>query len=592
MELNLTSNVDRQRKPYNDESVGQGEVTAAARYGQLQTNRDAYLQRARDCSKVTIPGLIPDAGQGDRGRLKTPYQSLGARGVNYLASKLLITLFPPNSSFFKLEIDDLALRVAEQGPEVKTELDTALVKVERAGMSAFEVANGRASMHEAFKHLLVGGNVLLYVAEEGVKVIHLNRFVVCRDPMGTVTEIVVEEEVYPDALPKGLYDDIDEEDGGYESGRSSKTVKLYTHVEYEDGKVHWYQEAKGREIPGSHGMCDADVNPWIPLRFNRVDSEEYGRSYIEEYYGDLLALESLYQAILEGSAAAAKVLFLVNPNGTTRPKTLANAENGAIVQGNANDVTVIQTQKAQDLGIANSTIERIEGRLQFAFLLNTAIQRPGERVTAEEIRYMSQELEAGIGGLYSILTQELQLPLVRRLLHVLRKQRKLSPFPKGKGGVPLVNPRPVTGLEAIGRGDDRNKLVQFITTATQTLGPEALAKYMNVDEALRRLAASESIDTTNLIKTQDQLQQEAAAAQQQQQQAAQRDMLMTGLKSSAMAQVANNYTQAGAPYGPQFPEGADPGQPGVAPNALPVPPAAPGIPSGPAGPGAPMGPNA
>ena len=131
MELNLTSNVDRQPKPYGEDGG-----TAAARYGQLQTNRDPYLQRARDCSKVTIPGLIPDAGQGDRGRLKTPYQSLGARGVNYLASKLLITLFPPNSSFFKLEIDDLALRVAEQGPEIKTELDTALVQVERAGMSA------------------------------------------------------------------------------------------------------------------------------------------------------------------------------------------------------------------------------------------------------------------------------------------------------------------------------------------------------------------------------------------------------------------------------------------------------------------------
>jgi hypothetical protein len=581
MELNLTSNVDRQAKPYGEDGG-----TAAARYGQLQTNRDPYLQRARDCSKVTIPGLIPDAGQGDRGRLKTPYQSLGARGVNYLASKLLITLFPPNSSFFKLEIDDLALRVAEQGPEIKTELDTALVQVERAGMSAFEVANGRASMHEAFKHLLVGGNVLLYVAEDGIKVIHLNRYVVCRDPMGSVTEIVVEEEVYPDALPVGLYDDIDEEDGGYESGRSSKTIKLYTHVEYEEGKVHWYQEAKGKEIPGSHGMCDQDVNPWIPLRFNRVDSEEYGRSYIEEYYGDLLALESLYQAIIEGAAAAAKVLFLVNPNGTTRPRTLANAENGAIVQGNAADVTVIQTQKAQDLNIANSTIERIEARLQFAFLLNTAIQRRGERVTAEEIRYMSQELEAGIGGLYSILTQELQLPLVRRLLHVLRKQRKLQAFPKGKGGVPLVNPRPVTGLEAIGRGDDRNKLIQFITTATQTLGPEVIAKFVNIDEALRRLAASESIDTTNLVKSQDQLQQEAAAAQQEQQMATQREMLMTGLKSPAMAQIAGNYTQEGAPYGPQYPEGTESGDPGSLANAFPDVPSGPGIPAGPAGAGA------
>lgn len=579
MELNLTSSVDRQSQPYG----GEEESSAAARYQQLVTNRDAYLQRARDCSKVTIPSLIPDQNFGDRGRLKTPYQSLGARGVNYLASKLLITLFPPNASFFKLEIDDLALKVSDAGPEIKTELDTALVRVERAVMSVLEVANGRASMHEAFKHLLVGGNVLLYVAEDGIRVIHLNRYVLCRDPMGNVTEIVVEEEVYPEALPSDFLPEEDEEQE-YRSGQ--KTVKLYTYVEYEDGKCHWWQEAKGKEIPGTHGMCDEEVSPWIPLRFNRVDSEEYGRSYVEEYYGDLLALEALYQAVLEGSAAAAKILFLVNPNGTTRPRTLQNAENGAIVQGNANDVTVIQSQKAQDLSIAQSTIDRIEGRLQFAFLLNTAIQRPGERVTAEEIRFMSQELEAGIGGLYSILTQELQLPLVRRLMHVLRRQRKLPAFPKtSQGGKDIVSPRPVTGLEAIGRGDDRNKLVEFITTAQQVLGPEIMAKYINIDEALRRLAASNSIDTTNLVKSPEQLAGEAAQAQAMQQQQSQQEMITNALSSPAMAQAAKNFTQPGAPYGPQITPDGGPNM--VVPTQASVTAGAAGIPGGPAGGGAP-----
>lgn len=566
MDLRLTSNVDRQSKPYG-ETEGR---TAAARYHQLVTHRNPYLDRARDCSRVTIPMLVPDDIKGDHGSLKTPYQSLGARGVNYLASKLLITLFPPNSAFFKLEIDDLALRIEEQGPELKAEFDQALVNVERAVMSALETANGRASLHEAFKHLLVAGNVLLYVQEDGIKVIHLNRFVVCRDPMGHVTEILVEEEVYPEALPEGFLPDKEEYD---DKAPSEKSVKLYTHVEYEDGKCHWWQEAKGKEIPGTHGMCDEDVSPWIPLRFNRVDGEEYGRGYVEEYYGDLLALESLYQAVLEGSAAAAKILFLVNPNGTTRPRTLANAPNGAIVQGNAADVTVIQSQKAQDLQIASTTIERIEGRLQFAFLLNTAIQRPGERVTAEEIRYMSQELEAGIGGLYSILTQELQLPLVRRLMHVLRKQRKLSAFPKGQqSGRPLVNPKPVTGLEAIGRGDDRNKLVEFITTVGQVLGPEVMQQYINMDEALRRLANSESIDTTNLVKTRQQMEEEAAMAQQQQeamqQQAMQQQMVSDGLKSPAVAKLVDNFAQQGGLNAP--PEGI-PGIPGAAgqPQGLP-----------------------
>ena len=548
MDLKLTSNVDRQPKPYSDDEEG---LTAAARYQRLVTSRDAYLQRARDCSKVTIPTLIPDAGEKDRGTLKTPYQSLGARGVNYLASKLLITLFPPNSAFFKLEIDDLVLRATEGGPEIKAEFDSALVNVEHAVMTAMETANGRASMHEAFKHLLVGGNVLLYVAEEGFRVIHLNRYALCRDPMGHVIEIVVEEEVYPEVLPADFLEAANADDDDSEGYSSQKTLKLYTHIEYENDKVHWYQEAKGKEIPGTHGMCDTDVSPWIPLRFNRVDGEEYGRGYVEEYYGDLLALEALYQAVLEGSAAAAKILFLVNPNGTTRPRTLANAANGSIIQGNATDVTVIQSQKAQDLSIANSVIDRIEGRLQFAFLLNTAIQRPGERVTAQEIRYMSQELEAGIGGLYSILTQELQLPLVRRLMHVMRKQRKLPAFPKGDGGKALVNPKPVTGLEAIGRGDDRNKLVDFITTVGQVLGPDVLQKYINVDEALRRLANSESIDTTNLVKTKEQLDGEAAAANEQMVQQQQQAMMAQGLKSPALANLVNNYTQEGSPYGPQ-----------------------------------------
>jgi len=542
VELNLTASVDRQAKPYYEEgSSGK----AAAKYGQLSSDRNAFLQRARDASKVTIPGLIPEAGASEKGALRTPYQSLGARGVNYLASKLLITLFPPNSSFFKLEVDDLALRVTEQGPEVKSELDAALVKVEHAVMSVLETANGRASMHEAFKHLLVGGNVLLYVDVDGIKVIHFNRYCVVRDPMGTVAKILVEEEVYPEVLPEEFYEQVtaaSENDYEKETGSGQKSIKLYTCVEFLHGKCHWYQEAMGHEIPGTHGQCDADVSPWIPLRWGRIDGEEYGRGYVEEYYGDLTALESLYRAMLEGSAAAAKILFLVNPNGTTRPRTLQNAPNGAIVQGNATDVTVIQSQKGQDFNIVMQMIQRIEERLQYAFLLNTAIQRPGERVTAEEIRFMSQELDAGISGLYSILTQELQLPLVRRLMHLMRKQRKLAPFPK-VNGKSVVSPKPVTGLEAIGRGDDRNKLVDFLSIVQQALGAEVMARYINVSEALMRLAASESIDTTNLVKTADELAAEEEAAMQAMQQQQQQETVQAGIKSPALAKLADGYVQ-------------------------------------------------
>jgi len=561
MEALITGKVDRQSGLFSDDD--DAGLNGAARYQSLSRYRDAYLQRARDCSRVTIPTLIPDDGDKDRGSLRTPYQSLGARGVNYLASKLLITLFPPNQSFFKLTVDNAVLKSAPGEVEAmaKSEFERALVAVENTVMQAMEVNGGRAAMHEAFKHLLVGGNALLYVAEDGFRVYHLNSYALCRDPMGHIEHIIVEEEIYPGALPEDFLTEYGNE---YEDGDNGmyteKTVKMYTIIHNEGDEVHWYQEVKGKEIPNSHGMSKKDVSPWIPLRFNRVDGEEYGRSYIEEYYGDLLALEALYQAVLEASAAAAKILFIVNPNGTTRPRTIANAMNGAIIQGNAADVTVIQSQKAQDLSIANSIIDRIENRLQFAFLLNTAIQRPGERVTAEEIRFMSQELEAGIGGLYSILTQELQLPMVRRLMFVLKKQGKIPSLPKTSGGKDPITAKAVTGLEAIGRGDDRNKLIDFMTTVGQVLGPEVLQKYINVDEALRRLANSESIDTTNLVKTKDELEQEAAAAAEAAMSPKQTEAAQAGLRSPALANLVNNYTQPGSPYGPQYSEGGIPNE--------------------------------
>jgi hypothetical protein len=555
-------------------------TTLAGRYDQLKTTRDPFLQRGRDCSKVTIPSICPDSNQGDHGKLKTPWQSTGARGIAHLSHKLLITLLPPNTPFFKLEIDGLALQIEEQGPEIKTELDTALVKVEQACMTSLETMSARASLNQAFRQLLVTGNVLLYVLPDGIRVIHLQDYCVVRDPMGHITEILIEEEVYPEALPDGFLPDQKEEET---LEATKKSMKIHTCVKFEDGMATWYQECKGKEIPDTYGRCPENCSPWIVLRYEKLDSEDYGRSHTEQYYGDLTALESLYQAVIEAAAAASKILFLCNPNGTTRPKTLSSAANGAIVQGNAQDVSVVQANKQADLQIANSTIDRIEGRLQFAFLLNSAIQRPGERVTAEEIRYMAQELEASIGGFYSILTQELQLPLVRRLIYMLQKKGKLPEFPNSQEtGEPLVLPKAVTGLEGIGRGDDMNKLTEFLTLTQQVLGPEIAQQYVNYEEALRRLAASASIDTTNLVKTSEQLQQEAAAAQAQQQQDQQQQQMMEMMKSSAASKVADNFTQPGSPYGPQFSGNSDNGAAGSIPNSLPdLRAAAQGLPSGP-----------
>jgi hypothetical protein len=277
---------------------------------------------------------------------------------------------------------------------------------------------------------------------------------------------------------------------------------------------------------------------------HRVAGEYYGRGLVEEVIGDLQSLESLTKAIVQGSLIAAKAIGLVNPNGVTRADVLARAENGAIVPGNAADVEFLQVQKNNDFSTALQTMQLIERRLQYTFLTNEAVQRDAERVTAEEIRLMAESLEQGLGGVYSVLSAELQLPLIRRVLSLMMKEGDLPEIPKG-----LVEPQVTTGLEAIGRGNDKQRLTQFLSTVAASLGPQVFVQYINPTELIRRFAAADGIDTAGLVKDEQAIQAEQA----QQQQAMLGQQLAQGAIQSGATQAP---TATGGPAGPTGPSDA------------------------------------
>ena len=82
-------------------------VTAADRYSTLSRARNTILRQAREAARLTIPGLIPAEGSTDPHDVsEQPWSSLGARGVNNVSAKLLLSQFPPQRPFFRLEIDE------------------------------------------------------------------------------------------------------------------------------------------------------------------------------------------------------------------------------------------------------------------------------------------------------------------------------------------------------------------------------------------------------------------------------------------------------------------------------------------------------
>jgi hypothetical protein len=510
--------------------------TAKGRYSQLESLRDPYLTRARDAALVTLPHIMPPMGHTPTTKLYTPYQGLGARGVNNLASKLLLTMFPANSPFFRYDLTARALQeMEEKGMDVNArgKIDNAMSKYERAIQKRIESGAYRPSAFPAMKHIIITGNVLIFIPKKGpMRVFPLDQYVVKRDASGNVIEIITLEKVSPLALSANVRSLIPHHD----PEKGDNDVELYTWIRRTETNWTSVQYVDDIEIPDTQGTYPLDRPAYIALRWNIIDGEDYGRGYVEDYIGDLYSLEGLSQAIVEGSAAAARVIIMVKPGSPVTMRQLAKAPSGTPIVGNKDDVGVLQLEKFADFRVARETIEDISKRISYAFLLNTAVQRTGERVTAEEIRYMAQELESALGGTYSVLSQELQLNFLRRIEHIMQSAGELPKLPKE-----FADPTIITGLEALGRGQDLAKyrgFIQMLNEMGPNLAPMLLAR-INIGELVARVGAAATIDMEGLVLTEEEVQAEQAKQQQQQMMQSLGPQAITALGGMARQKIAN-----------------------------------------------------
>lgn len=481
-------------------------ATAKARYEKLSGARQPVLDKARQCTELTIPTILPPDGFKDGDKIKDTFQSQGARGVNNLASKLLTTLLPPNAPFFKLTIDS---QLVEEKQLSSTDVDAFLSGMEQVLMRDIEVNKLRVPTFAMLRLLISTGNALVYYPPEveggGMRVFNISQYVVERDPMGIPLEIITKEKVNPLSLSPIIQAAVMQ--NKTEVNSKSDYVDVYTRLIRRLDKWEVTQEVAGINIPESEGTYALDSLPWLALRWNYAPNMNYGVGVTEEYIGDHRTLEALSQAMAEGTAAAAKVLMFLDPSSPLTPKKIASADNLEVLSGSAADVTTLQVEKRADFATALQLMDVITQRLSYAYLLNTSVQRQAERVTAEEIRYMAGELEDALGGVYSVLSQEFQAPTISLLM---KRAQQAGRLPEIKDNA--IEPMITTGLEGLGRGHDLNKL-QTAMAGVRELGDDTL-QYIRKDVFLKQWFSSLGIKTEELVYSQEEIAQQNQQNQQ------------------------------------------------------------------------------
>lgn len=481
--------------------------TIVGDYERLSAERQVYQYAAVESAQVTIPSLFPTASQDHREtkiQLESPWDGLGARCVNQLASKLLMALFPPGIPFAALfpredRIQAAAEEMQIDPAEFKAEVNLGAVSYMKQVMSRVDEADLRPAMWQALRQLIVAGNSLLYVPATGrPKAFPLNRYVVKRDASDHLLEAIVKETVAIAALDPMVRSEISKEQP--DPSANDAEVDVYTRIRWDrqTKRCHGYQVIRGRVIDGTRFDTPIDAAPYIVQRWTAMTGEPYGRGYVEDQIGDWRALNALTRSVVTGALETAKVHWLIRPGSTLRPKDFRK-DSGAVDYGNAGDVTSIRSDKGGDFQVAYQAHGAIVERLSAAYLL--ARPRTAERVTAEEIRLLSGELEDALGGTYALLAGDLQRPLVRRYMAILRREEPTLTFDESAFTLKIV-----TGLSALGRNHELQALDSFSASTQQLLGPDVFTQHVNVSALLKLRAAALGIDG-DLIRSAEEVQE-------------------------------------------------------------------------------------
>lgn len=480
--------------------------TAKDWYKKNESVRSSLEGEWREAAQLTLPYVFPMSEDNpETSIMPTPYNSIGPAAVNTLASKLLLALLPPTGVFFRLMPDPN--QVAEATEQQLKQLDSELAKIEQDVVEYINTKALRVPVYEAIKLLIITGNAMIYkVPQGGIKVFSPYQYAVQRDYVGNMLASCIKERIDYSALPKKVQEQLEKAEGENEVETTGeerkegeiKEVSVYTMIVRESmGKYKVWQEINCIVIDGTEKTYTEDKLPYIPLRWTTVNNESYGRGIVQQYLGDLRSLEGLTQTIVDGSGIASMILFGLRPGSSLRVEDLNNASNGEFVLGDLErEISTLQVNKGADLQVPLNLMSQLEQRLARAFLMMSGQVRDSERTTATEVRATAAELEATLGGVFSVLASEFQTPIIRLILEEVNpKVLKMS------------TPSITTGISAISRERDYMNLNTMLQSIAQ-LGPDVIAQYLNVPAYLAQVATALGMDPNAIVKTQEQIQQE------------------------------------------------------------------------------------
>lgn len=498
------------------------EKTAKQMYAELAAKgQTGVVNLGRLMSELTIPSLIPPEGYEGGDNLPGNNQSAGAQCLNNLASLLTLQAFPPGQPIARLKALEYTMQEEiDADPQLYARVLQSLAQLELTHRELLQVTTLQTAYGQYIRYLLVAGNALWkHIEQDSPMAFAPNCYVVKRNVAGVPLITIHEEKVSLMALDEDLQEQVrpllnsdDAKDKNKNEWDVTATVQSVMKLRVNGKERTWlyWQECEGEVLNGTTVETDILYPPMWPGWLVPVYGADWGGSYCEQYRGDLYTLEAHASALNDGSSLAALSLLFVKPGSQTSIRQVREARNLETLPGDADDLSVFRTDKSADFGFVENRFESTARRLNRAFLLQSSVQRSGERVTAEEIRRLGTELDKALGGLYTQIAQGNQRVIIRRAMRLNEEAFPDLPSLPDKH----VQVQVITGIDALGNTIEYDNLMEY-AMAGQKAFPKSFEAAHNSGDFFLRIAAAKGVKPDGLIKTPEQLQADEENNQQQ-----------------------------------------------------------------------------
>ena len=454
---------------------------------QLKTH---WIPKFEEAYEYTMPGreAFYDEAPGEK-RTDRIFDETAVVGIQEFASRLQAGITPTFSRWINLKAGmEIPTQLAPQVDEQLDEITSYIFEVLHA-------SNFNQEVHESFMDLAIGTGVMLVNEGPSTNPIVFNSIPLPHVYLNAGADNKIDSVfrkrqirlgdikiLYPDVNLESLEDKVTNEPD------AKCTVIEGTMRNYKDPNKEVYDYVvcikDHEQIIFENQFEGQGSNPFITFRWNKASGEVYGRGPVFNAMSAIKTTNLTIELILENAQMNISGIYQLEDDG------VINTDNIQLVPGTIIPVApgsrgLQPINGAGRFDVAQLVLDDMRNNIRKALYMETLGPTKGTPMSATEVAERMADLSRQIGSSFGRLQSEFIMPLIRRVIYILKKQGRIELPSLNNKEIKIIPESPLSRAQ---NEQDIADVNRFNATLGQTFGPQVLNLIVKQEEVARYLA--------------------------------------------------------------------------------------------------------